>query len=94
MAKITRSQAKEIQNTYSDISQISAQFPGVFAREHSDDSYYPLATVEYNGEGVQMYVHLDGVRVVMKNVDYCLVNTDGLAISGPGGLLTIEISDE
>ena len=94
MAKITRSQAEQIVNAYTEISQISAQFPNVFARKHSDDSYYPIATVEYNSDGVEMYVHLDGVRVTMKNVSYCLINNVGLIISGSGGLLTIDISDE
>ena len=94
MARITRSQAEQIVNAYSEISQISAQFPGVFARKHSDESYYPMATVEYNSDGIQVYVHLDAVKVVMKNVDYCLITNDGLAISGTGGLLTVDISDE
>ena len=94
MAKITRSQAEQITNAFNEISQISAQFPNVFARKHSDDSYYPLATVEYNNDGLQMYVHLDGVKVVMKNVNYCVISNDGLAISGTGGLLTVDISDE
>ena len=94
MAKITRSQAEQIKNAFNEISQISAQFPNVFARKHSDDSYYPLATVEYNNEGIQVYVHLDGAKVVMKNVTYCLITNDGLGISGTGGLLTIDISDE
>ena len=94
MAKITRNQAEQIMTAYTEISQISAQFPNAFARKYSDDSYYPLATVEYNNEGIQMYVHLDGVRVVMKNVDYCLINNDGLGISGSGGVITIDISDE
>ena len=94
MAKITRSQAEQITNAYNEISQISAQFPNVFARKHSDDSYYPIATVEYNNDGIQMYVHLDGVRATMKNVSYCLINNDGLVISGSGGLVTVDISDE
>ena len=94
MAKITKSQADQIVTAYTEISQTSAQFPGVFARKYSDDSYNPLATVEYSADGIQVYVHLDGVRVVMKNVDYCLVTNDGLGISGSGGLLTIDISDE
>ena len=94
MAKITRSQAEQIVNAYSEISQVSAQFPNVFARKHSDDSYYPLATVEYNSDGIQLYLHLDGVRVIMKNVDYCLITNDGLGISRKGGLVTVDISDE
>ena len=94
MAKITRSQAEQIVNAFNEISQISAQFPNVFARKHSDDSYYPMATVEHNTDGIQMFVHLDGVRATIKNVSYCIINGDGLIISGSGGLLTVDISDE
>ena len=94
MAKITRSQAEQIENAYTEISQISAQFPNVFARKHSDESYYPMATVEYNKDGIQMYVHLDGVRATMKNVNYCRINNDELIIGGTGGLITVDISDE
>ena len=94
MAKITRSQAEQIVNAYSEISQISAQFPNVFACKHSDDSYYPLATVECDTDGIQMFVHMDGERVKIRNVSYCIINSDGLIISGSGGLLTVDISDE
>ena len=94
MATITMSQAKEIETAYKEVREISEQYPDVFARKHSDNSYYPIATVEYNNDGIQMYVHLDGVRATIRNVSYCLINNDGLIISGSGGLITVTISDE
>ena len=94
MAKITRSQAEQITNAYKEVREISEIYTDIFVRKHSDDSYYPIATVEYNNDGIQMYVHLDGVRATMRNVNYCLINNDGLIISGSGGLLTFDISDE
>ena len=94
MAKITRNQAEQIETTYNEISQISAQYPNVFVRKHSDDSYNPIATAEYNNGNIQMYVDLDGIRATMRNVTYCRINNDELMIGGTGGLITIDISDE
>ena len=94
MAKITRSQAEQIETAYNEIRDISAQYPDVFVRKHSDDTYNPMTTAEYNDGNIQMYVDLDGVRVTMRNVNFCRIKDDGLMIGGTGGLITVDISDE
>lgn len=91
MAKITRSQAEQIENAYKDMCNISMQYPYVYSTETVNGTIY--AVVEYSNT-VNVYVSTKELSVRINNIIHCEIYDDVLIIEGTEGYARFDISDD
>ena len=94
MAKITRSQAEQIENAYKEIREISEIYRDVEVCKTVKDGYDTLATVNYICGDIEILLRLDGVTISLRSVSYCLIGGRTLSIGAFNGSVDISIIDE
>ena len=93
MAKITRSQAEQIETAFKEISQISAKYPDVEVSKCIKKDCYTLANVKYQYGDVEIFLSLDGISTTIYYISYCAIMGNTLSIGGSGGCVDVLIID-
>ena len=94
MAKITRSQAEQIETAYNEICDITAKYPDVEVCKNVKDGYDTLASVNYICGDIEILLRLDGVTISLRSMSYCLIGGRTLSIGASNGSVDISIIDE
>ena len=94
MAKITRSQAEQIENAYKEVRDISEQYPDVEISKCIKEDCYTLASIKYHYGDIEIFLSLDGVSSTIYYISYCQIVGNTLSIGGAGGCVDVLIIDD
>ena len=94
MAKITRNQAEQIVNAFTEVSQISETYTDVEVSKCIKEDCYTLASVKYQYRDIEIFLSLDGVSTTIYYVSYCTIVGNVLSIGGSGGCVDVIIIDD
>lgn len=94
MAKITRSQAEQIENAYKEICEISEIYTDVEVSKCIKEEYYSLANVSYEQGDISIFLIFDGTSITIQYTSYCHIVGNVLSIVGSGGCVDVIIIDD
>ena len=94
MAKITRSQAEQIENAYKEVREISEIYSDVEVSKCIKEDCYTLANVKYKYGDIEIFISLNGVSATIYYISYCTIMGNTLSIGGSGGCVDVLIIDD
>ena len=94
MAKITRSQAEQIETAYKEVRDISETYTDIEVSKCIKEDCYTLALIKCKYGDIEIFLSLDGVSTTIYYTTYCMIVGNTLSISGSGGCVDVIIIDD